>query len=59
MILGRHCATPRADMACRRRATTALAGWMRARAVRASSVTVAEGVAELDKLLVTFNYLLV
>ena len=46
MILGRHCATPRADMACRRRATAALAGWMRARAVRASSVTVAEGVAE-------------
>ena len=44
MILGRHCATPRADMACRRRATAALAGWMRARAVRASSVTVAEGV---------------
>jgi len=46
MILGRHCATPRADMACRRRATAALAGWMRARAVRASSVTVAEGVTE-------------
>ena len=37
--------TPRADMACRRRAT-ALAGWMRARAVRESSVTVAEGVTE-------------
>jgi len=46
MILGRHCATPRGDMACRRRATAALAGWMRARAVRASSVTVAEGVTE-------------
>ena len=38
--------TPRADMACRRRATAALAGWMRARAVRESSVTVAEGVTE-------------
>ena len=46
MILGRHCVTPRADMACRRRATAALAGWMRARAVRESSVTVAEGVTE-------------
>jgi len=46
MILGRHCVTPRADMACRRRATCALAGWMRARAVRESSVTVAEGVTE-------------
>ena len=37
--------TPRADMACRRRAT-ALAGWMRARALRESSVTVAEAVTE-------------
>ena len=46
MILGRHCVTPRGDMACRRRATTTLAGWMRARAVRESSVTVAEGVTE-------------